>query len=46
MRGNAVLVGAGIGGLCTAIGLHRVGWSVQVLERWPEVVGLGAALGV
>lgn len=46
MRGNAIVVGAGIGGLCTAIGLHRVGWSVQVLERWPEVVGIGAALGV
>jgi 2-polyprenyl-6-methoxyphenol hydroxylase-like FAD-dependent oxidoreductase len=41
-----VVVGAGIGGLCTAIGLHRAGWTVQVLERWPQVVGIGAALGV
>ena len=41
-----MVVGAGIGGLCTAIGLHRAGWTVRVLERWPEVVGIGAALGV
>src|SRR6185437_17180776 len=46
MQGNAVVVGAGIGGLCTAIGLRRAGWAVHVLERWPEVVGIGAALGV
>ncbi|HEU5266162.1 MAG TPA: FAD-dependent monooxygenase [Jatrophihabitans sp.] len=46
MRGDAVVVGAGIGGLCTAIGLRRAGWTVRVLERWPEVVGIGAALGV
>lgn len=44
--GRAVIVGAGVGGLCTAIGLHRAGWSVTVLERWPQVVGIGAALGV
>ena len=40
------MVGAGVGGLCTAIGLHRAGWTVTVLERWPSVVGIGAGLGV
>ena len=43
---RAVIVGAGIGGLTTAIGLHRAGWSVTVLERWPQIVGIGAALGM
>lgn len=43
---SAVIVGAGIGGLATAIGLHRSGWDVSVYERWPEVVGVGAALGL
>lgn len=43
---HAVVVGAGIGGLCTAVGLRKSGWSVTVLERWPEVVGVGAALGL
>ncbi|MFI6922531.1 FAD-dependent oxidoreductase [Nonomuraea spiralis] len=35
MRGTAVIVGAGIGGLATAVGLRRAGWEVTVLERWP-----------
>ncbi len=43
---HAVVVGAGIGGLCAAVGLRDAGWSVTVLERWPEVVGLGAALAL
>lgn len=43
---RAIIVGAGIGGLSTAIGLHRAGWNVEVQERWPAVVGAGAALGV
>lgn len=46
MRGSAVVVGAGIGGLCAATGLDRAGWSVTVVERWPEVVGIGAGLGI
>lgn len=33
MARTAVVVGAGIGGLSTAIGLHRTGWEVTVLER-------------
>lgn len=46
MTRTAIVVGAGIGGLCTAIGLRQAGWAVTVLERWPSVVGAGAALGV
>ncbi len=46
MTRRAVIVGAGVGGLGTAIGLRDAGWSVTVLERWPRIVGLGAALGV
>lgn len=30
---RAVVVGGGIGGLCAALALRRVGWSVTVLER-------------
>lgn len=33
MARTAVVVGAGIGGLGAAIGLHRHGWRVTVLER-------------
>lgn len=43
---HAIIIGAGIGGLSTAIGLRRAGWSVTVKEKWPEVVGIGAALGM
>jgi 2-polyprenyl-6-methoxyphenol hydroxylase-like FAD-dependent oxidoreductase len=41
MTRHAVVVGAGIGGLCTAAGLRDARWRVTVLERWPSVVGLG-----
>lgn len=43
---SVVIVGAGIGGLATAIAMEQHGWDVRVLERWPEVVGVGAALGL
>jgi len=44
--GTAAVVGAGIGGLATAIALRRHGWDVTVLERWPHVVDLGTAIGL
>ncbi|WP_345408160.1 FAD-dependent oxidoreductase [Nonomuraea salmonea] len=46
MNGTAAIVGAGIGGLATAIGLRRIGWEVTVLERWPEINPEGTALGI
>ncbi|MFQ6850708.1 NAD(P)/FAD-dependent oxidoreductase [Streptomyces sp. 35M1] len=46
MTGTATVVGAGIGGLATAIGLRRAGWSVTVLERRTEPERYGAAFGI
>ncbi|MFD4024556.1 FAD-dependent oxidoreductase [Streptomyces sp. NPDC058576] len=46
MAGTATVVGAGIGGLATAIGLRRAGWSVTVLERRTELERYGAAFGI
>ncbi|EHR61838.1 FAD-dependent monooxygenase [Saccharomonospora cyanea] len=33
MRNKAIIVGAGIAGLATALRLHRIGWEPLVLER-------------
>ncbi|SHN44615.1 FAD-dependent monooxygenase [Cryptosporangium aurantiacum] len=44
--GTAAVVGAGIGGLATAIALRRDGWDVTVFERWPRIVELGTAIGL
>jgi 2-polyprenyl-6-methoxyphenol hydroxylase-like FAD-dependent oxidoreductase len=41
---SAIIVGAGIGGLTTAIALRRIGWSVTVLERAPIIAEVGAGL--
>ena len=43
---RASIIGAGIGGLVTAIGLQRQGWQVTVHERTaaPTVVGAGLSL--
>jgi len=43
---SAVVVGAGIGGLCAAVGLTRVGWRVTVLEQAaaPSEAGAGISL--
>nr|WP_245839572.1 FAD-dependent monooxygenase [Nocardia donostiensis] len=43
---EAVVVGAGIGGLTAAIALLRRGWSVQVLERAPELTAVGAGISL
>ncbi|MFT9785620.1 FAD-dependent oxidoreductase [Streptomyces rhizosphaericola] len=44
--GTATVVGAGVAGLATAIGLRRAGWTVTVLERRPEPERYGAAFGI
>ncbi len=43
---RAVVIGAGVGGLAAAAGLHAAGWEVTVCERAAklEPVGLGLAL--
>ncbi|WP_084144946.1 FAD-dependent monooxygenase [Amycolatopsis jejuensis] len=46
MARHAVVVGGGIGGLGAAIGLHRVGWQVTVLERAPELIAIGAGISL
>lgn len=43
---RAVVVGAGVGGLATAIALRAIGWDVTIFERWPRIVGEGTALGI
>ncbi|MCX5379883.1 NAD(P)/FAD-dependent oxidoreductase [Streptomyces sp. NBC_00091] len=44
--GTAVVVGAGVGGLATAIGLRRAGWSVRVLEGRTAPDRYGTAFGI
>jgi 2-polyprenyl-6-methoxyphenol hydroxylase-like FAD-dependent oxidoreductase len=41
---HAIVVGGGIGGLATALGLGRAGWRVTLLERQPELTAAGAGL--
>ncbi|MFU8849780.1 FAD-dependent monooxygenase [Micromonospora sp. SL1-18] len=44
MDRTAVVIGAGIGGLSAAVGLHRKGWQVTVLERVATFGPVGAGL--
>ncbi|SHF57374.1 FAD-dependent oxidoreductase [Streptoalloteichus hindustanus] len=47
MAGRTVIVvGGGIGGLATAVALHRRGWRVTVLERAAEFAEVGAGLSL
>ena len=43
---KAVVAGAGIGGLATAIALRSAGFEVQVVERVREMREIGAAVVV
>lgn len=44
--GHAVVVGGGIGGLGAAVGLHRIGWDVTVLERADGFTEVGAGISL
>jgi 2-polyprenyl-6-methoxyphenol hydroxylase-like FAD-dependent oxidoreductase len=46
MSDRALVVGAGIGGLATAIALQRAGREVLVLERTPELWEIGAGISL
>jgi len=41
---DAVVIGAGVGGLAVAAGLVRAGWRVQVLERATALAPVGAGI--
>jgi len=45
-QGTAVVIGAGVGGLTTAVALHRRGWRVKVLERSRRRTRVGAGIGL
>lgn len=44
MSREAIVIGAGIGGLAAALALHRIGWQATVLERAPEIGEIGAGM--
>ncbi|AXB41177.1 FAD-dependent monooxygenase [Amycolatopsis albispora] len=46
MTGKAVVVGGGIGGMATAIGLRLIGWEVVVAERATELADVGAGISL
>jgi 2-polyprenyl-6-methoxyphenol hydroxylase-like FAD-dependent oxidoreductase len=41
---DAIVVGAGIGGLAAAVALRRAGWQVRIYERAPQARELGFGL--
>ncbi|MGW6699025.1 FAD-dependent monooxygenase [Nocardia sp. NPDC055049] len=43
---TAIVVGGGIGGTAAALALVRKGWSVQVLERAPEIADVGSGISL
>ncbi len=44
MAKRALIVGGGIGGMCCAIALHRVGWGIELIDIDPTWRALGAGL--
>ncbi|WP_181767064.1 FAD-dependent oxidoreductase [Streptomyces albidus (ex Kaewkla and Franco 2022)] len=45
-QSEALVIGAGVGGLTAAVALHQQGWRVTVLERAPGLEAVGAGLGL
>jgi 2-polyprenyl-6-methoxyphenol hydroxylase-like FAD-dependent oxidoreductase len=45
-QARAVVIGAGIGGLAAAAGLHTAGWNVTVCDRASSLEPVGVALGL
>jgi len=45
-RLKTIVIGAGVGGLATALALHRRGADVTVLEQAPEITEVGAGLQI
>ncbi|KGT91649.1 monooxygenase [Erwinia typographi] len=43
---KAIVIGAGIGGMCTAIGLKRFGIETEVFEAVKEIKPVGAAISI
>ena len=43
---QAIVIGAGIGGLAAGVALQQRGWDVTVLERAPQLQPVGAGLAV
>lgn len=46
MQNHAIIIGAGIAGLATAIALRNAGWTVSVYERYEAPTSGGTALGM
>lgn len=46
MSRTAIVIGAGIGGLATAVALRQEGWDVEVRERAPARPTTGTSLGL
>ena len=44
MKGNAIVAGAGIGGLAAGLALLRKGWQVRIYEQSDDIRILGAAI--
>ncbi|GAA4935842.1 FAD-dependent monooxygenase [Streptomyces coeruleoprunus] len=45
-QSRAVVIGGGVGGLTAAVALHRLGWSVTVLEAARTLAPVGAGIGL
>ena len=43
---KAIIVGAGIGGLTTALCLHKIGWNVVLLEQAKHINEIGAGVQI